>query len=151
VTARGAEPWLLDTNVLVYVLRGTALGRFLVEQEQLRARQQGALISVVTVGEILSLALKFGWGDQKQGRMRELLAEMVIVDINSEPVLSAYAEIDDWCRQQGVHPGKNDIWIAATTVATKAVLLTTDKDFDPLHEVFLERVYYDPQGSYPPE
>jgi len=26
----------------------------------------------------------------------------------------------------------NDTWIAATAAATNAVLLTTDKDFDPL-------------------
>jgi tRNA(fMet)-specific endonuclease VapC len=33
--------------------------------------------------------------------------------------------------------GKNDIWIAATASVLNAVLLTTDNDFDHLHDEFL--------------
>jgi hypothetical protein len=58
----------------------------------------------------------------------------VIVDINSGPMLSRYAEIDAWCRQNGVKPGKNDLWIAACT--------SVDRDFDPLDGRFLKRVFF---------
>lgn len=150
MTAQSVEPWLLDTSILVHVLRRDDLGRHLVEGEALRARQEVPLLPVVCVGEILSLGKQFGWGEQKLKTLRELLAELVIVDINSEPVLTAYAEIDAWCRQSGKRPGKNDLWIAATAVATDATLLTSDKDFDPLHERFLKRLYFDPEASYPP-
>jgi predicted nucleic acid-binding protein len=34
--------------------------------------------------------------------------------------------------------GKNDLWIAATAYALNAVLLTTDADFDHLHQIFFE-------------
>jgi predicted nucleic acid-binding protein len=34
--------------------------------------------------------------------------------------------------------GKNDLWIAATAHAMDAMLLTTDGDFDHLHNVFFE-------------
>ena len=40
--------------------------------------------------------------------------------------------------------GKNDIWIAATAHASKATLLSTDKDFDHLDGVWLKRLYVDP-------
>lgn len=142
--------WLLDTSIIVHVLRADRLGRYLIEEQQLRARVEAPLVSIVTVGEMLSLGRQFGWGGQKLEYMHELLHELVIVDINSEPVLSSYAEIDAWCRQNGIALGKNDLWIAATAVATGAVLLTADKDFDPLHKRFLDRVFYDPAGAYPP-
>ena len=39
--------------------------------------------------------------------------------------------------------GDNDIWIAATSSVLKAVLLTTDHDFDHLDGVFLKVIYID--------
>lgn len=105
---------------------------------------------MVTVGEILSLGRQFGWGEDKLAAARGLLAEAVVVDINTEPVLSSYAEIDAWCRQNGFALGKNDVWIAATAAVTELLLLTTDKDFDPLDGHFLRRRYFDPAGDYSP-
>lgn len=139
--------WLLDTSILVNVLRGTPLGRHLVEAQQLRARPVALLPSVVSVGELLSLGLQLGWGENKLALMRELLSEVVVVDIHNDVVLNTYAEIDAWCRQNGFSPGKNDLWIAACAVAADATLLTADKDFDPLHERFLQRMFYDPEAE----
>lgn len=34
--------------------------------------------------------------------------------------------------------GKNDLWIAATAHALNAALLTTDGDFEHLHQVYFE-------------
>jgi len=39
--------------------------------------------------------------------------------------------------------GKNDIWIAATTYALDAKLITTDKDFSHLHQVFFDILFID--------
>ena len=140
--------WILDTSILVHVLRGDPLGRHLVEQQQLRARPDVPLVSVVSIGEIMSLGRQWNWGSRKLDYMREVLAELVVVDINSEPVLSKYAEIDAWCRQNGVKPGKNDLWIAATAAASDAMLLTADRDFDALDGVFITSRYFDPAASY---
>jgi tRNA(fMet)-specific endonuclease VapC len=63
-------------------------------------------------------------------------------------VLNSSAEIDSWCRQNGVKPGKNDLWIAACAGAADATLLTADRDFDPLHGRFFERVLLDPDPQY---
>ena len=36
------------------------------------------------------------------------------------------------------------LWIAATAHVTGATILTTDRDFDPLHGLFLQRDWVDP-------
>lgn len=40
--------------------------------------------------------------------------------------------------------GDNDLWIAATAKVTGALLLTTDKDFDHLYPVHLQRDWINP-------
>jgi len=71
------------------------------------------------------------------------------VDISSERVLTNYAGIDTFQKKNGLNIGQNDVWIAATAQATDACLVTTDKDFDPLHGKFLNRVWIDPGTSTP--
>jgi tRNA(fMet)-specific endonuclease VapC len=40
---------------------------------------------------------------------------------------------------------ENDLWIAATAAASDAILVTTDKDFDHLHENgHLRRIWVNP-------
>ena len=39
--------------------------------------------------------------------------------------------------------GKNDLWIAATASVLDLTLLTTDKDFDHLKDVFLDLAFVD--------
>lgn len=97
----------------------------------------------------MALGQKRRWGADKTDRMKELMGELIIVDINSQPVLEAYAELDAWSGSNGKTLGKNDLWIAATAVATDSILLTTDRDFDPLDGRFLQRTYYDPNAKYP--
>lgn len=140
----GAQSWLLDTGIIVHVMRGSSLGRHLVDDQQLRGRAEAPLISVVSIGELLSLSRQLDWGRKKVEYLREVLSELIVVDINSELVLSTYSEIDFWCHQNGFKLGKNDLWIAATAAVTNSLLLTIDKDFDPLHDRFLQRAYYEP-------
>jgi predicted nucleic acid-binding protein len=45
--------------------------------------------------------------------------------------------------------GKNDAWIAATAMVTRATLLTTDMDFDHLHGKYLDRIWIDPNTKSP--
>src|SRR5262245_21101677 len=119
---------LLDTNVLVHLVRGRDFGRAIDQSYGLRTRPDRPLISVVTVGEMLSLARLWKWGAQKQDRMLEVIREMVVVDINSEPVLRYYAQFDHHLVERGQPIGQNDLWIAATTAATGATLLPTYSD-----------------------
>ena len=112
--------------------------------------------SVVCHGELLSLAEKFGWGKDKRIQLQEVMATMPVIDINNESILEAYAQIDAWTHGKSVTspdntpPPKpaipmkqNDIWIAATAHVSDAVLLSTDKDFEHLNNVWLKFVYVD--------
>jgi tRNA(fMet)-specific endonuclease VapC len=87
----------------------------------------------------LSLGRQFHWGTAKSEALEVLLREFVIVDIDSRPVLDRYGEFHAWTKSIGKTLGHNDLWIAATAAATGAHLITTDKDFDPLHPDHIRR------------
>ena len=137
---------LLDTNILVHVVRRDAVGRQIMENHSLLDRADRPLISVVTLGEIESLAEKFGWGEPKKKVLRELLRELVIVQLGQGDIVPKYSEIDHYCERviKPARPmGQNDMWIAATASATGATLLTTDSDFDHLDPTFVNRIRFD--------
>ena len=107
--------------------------------------------SIICRGEILALAEKNGWGTKKRTRLEQVLNEVPTLDINKQTILDAYARIDAWTHgkpvrsPQNMPPPKpaismkqNDLWIAATAHASRATLLSTDRDFEHLHEVWLE-------------
>ena len=132
---------LLDTTVVLHLVRGNEIGERMDRAYDLRGRAERPLISVVTVAEARAFALKLGWGEVKVKTLDELLRQLVVVDINHAQVLRLYAEIDAFLEQSGYSVRDNDKWIAATAGATQAVLITNDKDFDPLDGKLLTRIY----------
>ncbi len=86
-------------------------------------------------------------GNEKRDRLEELLNELVIVDVNSRPIVDRYASIDVMSLRKGTRMGKNDLWIAASAVETDCVLLTTDHDFDHLHPEPLRVWWFDPNAT----
>jgi len=103
-------------------------------------------VSVITIGEALAFARFCDCGDRRLDALRSLLREFVIVDITSRAVLERYAEIDTFLKRTGRTVGDNDTWIAACASVAEATLLTTDRDFDPLHGTYLDRVWIDPRN-----
>jgi tRNA(fMet)-specific endonuclease VapC len=102
------------------------------------------LISIVTIGEVLAFAKRASWSASKIAVLEDLLPDLEVMDI-SDPVLEQYAHVDVFLRQAGNPVQQNDMWIAATAIASGAHLLTTDKDFDPLYPAHLDRTWIDPQ------
>lgn len=142
--------YLLDTNVLVQLVRKNPLGRKVDAAYGLTASPGSNVISVVTVGEALSLAQYLDWKPDKCAALMSLLDDLVWIDINNQDVLDAYARIDSFSTKIGRSMGKNDAWIAATASVTGMTLLTTDKDFDHLHPSHLQRIWIDPaQAALP--
>lgn len=129
---------VLDTNILIHVARANAFGKQIQADQKLLERVERPIISRVTVGECLSFARYQDWGADKVRRLNDLLREATILDIAATPIVEAYAELDCYSTKAGHKMGKNDAWIAATTVAvhaasrTGAWLLTTDGDFNHL-------------------
>jgi len=140
----GRDLLLLDTNVVIHLIRANEVGQRIDQQFGLRQRPDRPLLSVVSVGECLSLARLWRWGTKKERDLESLLRELVIVDVNTREVLDSFAEFHSWTRLQGRLIGDNDLWIAATAAAANAHLITTDTDFDVLYPDRITRTYIRP-------
>lgn len=137
---------LLDTNILVHLVRGSVVGRRVDDELSLSSRPERPLISIITVGELFALARKLNWAAAKQARLGHLLRQLVIVHPHQGEILQRYADIDHFCEREmkPARPmGQNDMWIAATASVSGATLITTDADFDHLSRRFLSRVRVD--------
>lgn len=118
----------LDTNVLVHWIRQNDTGIQLRDTYRLHERSDRPIYSSVVEGEIRALAKVWKWGITKLDSLDKILAELVRVDAGSPDVVRAYAEISAADQIEGHCTGQNDMWIAATTKAAGAVLLTCDRD-----------------------
>lgn len=139
--------YLLDTNILLVYVRGNDVTKEIESELQLLSGNHNLMTSVVSVGEIQSLAIRNKWGPRKVKNLQHLLNQFLIADINVEDIIKKYAEIDAY--SQGKLPekvssfsarnmSKNDLWIAATGTVLNLVLVTTDHDFDHLHDTYLK-------------
>ncbi len=148
--------FLLDTGLLLGFCRSAPWALQARTVHGLGEPEATVFTSIVCHGELLSLAEKFGWGRDRRTRLREVLATMPVIDINDELILEAYAQIDTWTHGKSVifpdstPPPKpaipmkqNDLWIAVTAHVSGAVLLSTDRDFAHLNDVWLKFVYVD--------
>lgn len=149
--------FLLDTGRLLGLTRKAPWARRTLDRVHLDDQETATFTSVICHGELLALAEKNGWGERRRTELASTLAKVPTLDINKQAILNAYALIDAWTHgksvtaphnvsppEPAISMGKNDIWIAATAHASKATLLSTDKDFDHLDGVWLKRLYVDP-------
>lgn len=128
-------PILLDTNVVLLLVRGGAAGQRLDGLFGIRARPERPLLSIVSIAEARVLARHRSWGEAKTQALEALLRELVILDVSHERVLDRYAEFRVLLRARGKALSDNDVWIAACAAAAGATLLTTDRDFEALADV----------------
>ncbi|MCR4317750.1 MAG: PIN domain-containing protein [Planctomycetes bacterium] len=141
-----APMYLLDTGILLLLVRGGPLGKHIDATYRLTSAPFRPLVCVVTHAEIWALADRHEWGKKKRECLKQMLDNLVRVDIEKQTVLDAYVEIDSACYK---HPkghknmGKNDMWIAAVAKVTGATLLTIDNDFDHLSPKLINVVYID--------
>ncbi len=146
------KAYLLDTNILVHLLRGRAVGEAIDDAYQFRSGQTIAIISVVTVGEIRAFAALNGWGENKRATLRELLDQIVQLSISREDILDAYVRLD-YYTQKELSPArkmtKNDLWIAATALAAQLPILTADGDFDNVRGIGVEVIALDANTGSP--
>lgn len=131
--------YVLDTNILIHILKESEIGIKIKEKTQ--GGNPFLIISIVTQAEILSIAKQRQWGEKKLSLLNKLLTELLIIPIDNYELVQAYAEIDAFSQGKirnkplnasSRNMGKNDLWIAATTYLTKSTLLTTDNDFNHL-------------------
>jgi predicted nucleic acid-binding protein len=139
--------YILDTTILIIYIRDKELRNQIEEKYNLFSSPNIPIVSVVSAGELYSMAKQNKWGKQKISAIETLLKEVVIIDLHFAPLIELYAQIDAYSQgklenmplnDSARNMGKNDLWIAATSAMTKAKLLTTDDDFDHLDKVFID-------------
>ncbi len=141
---------LLDTNILINLVRGNAIAQEVKEYVGTLNDPQ-LFVSVVNIAEAESLMLQWNWSPEKMDSLKKLITSFITIDIeqNNKELLDAYISIDAYSQGKTPSPGgkllnnssrnmgKNDLWIAATAYAMNAMLLTTDGDFDHLDKSFI--------------
>jgi predicted nucleic acid-binding protein len=109
-------------------------------------------LSIISVGEIESLAYQLNWGNEKWESLEKILRSISLLGIYEETI-HAYARIDAYSQGKlkdaplpsGItsrNMGKNDLWLAATAHVGNFDFVTNDRDFDHLDQVFLNVVKY---------
>jgi predicted nucleic acid-binding protein len=139
--------YILDTNILLIYIRDEPTRDYIEQTFNPFGVNNNPIISIVTVGEIKSLAKRNYWGKNKIKLLDSILNDLIIADINSKDVVEKYAEIDAFSQRKLLEKpllvsarnmGKNDLWIAATTEVTQSILLTTDNDFNHLDNEYFK-------------
>ena len=94
----------LDTNILVHCVREDATWTEIREEYQLLLIEPTPVISIVTVGELRSLARQWRWGNVKLDRMEFALGYFRIMPVESPVIVDIYAEIDSHFQLRGRKP-----------------------------------------------
>ncbi len=147
---------VFDTNIIIDLIR--AGDRLALLEARINPNQEDVFISIVTVAEARTFAINASWGQKRIDALELLLGNCTIINI-SDSIVTKYVEIDTYngrknpnlpiLQGNAINMGKNDIWIASTASLLDATLVTTDKDFQHLHNVFLQVDYVprDAQGA----
>jgi tRNA(fMet)-specific endonuclease VapC len=141
--------YILDTNIWVHIIRKTPSVLSVLEEKGVFSAENNIFMSIVTAGELYTLASRNRWGQGKLDELENIIEEIQTVPISRMDLVKKYAEIDIF--SQGFHPiialpnglsarnmGKNDLWIAATAALLGATLITLDNDFNHLSSIFIE-------------
>jgi|GEM_PF-1220439 len=79
--------YLFDTNIVVAYIRQSKLSKIIDERFTPLAFGNSPIISVVSVGEIKSLAIQFKWGNNKLMTVESMLNEFLVADINTKSIV----------------------------------------------------------------
>ncbi|MEZ4984474.1 MAG: PIN domain-containing protein [Saprospiraceae bacterium] len=141
--------YVFDTSAILYYLKDPITRERIISDYQPFEEGNNAIISIVTLGEIMAIAQKNSWGNLRIEAVNKILKQFLVVEIKYGKLLEKYAEIEAFSQRKhkrittsftARNMGKNDVWIAATAAITDAILITSDKDFAHLEGVFFEIV-----------
>jgi tRNA(fMet)-specific endonuclease VapC len=145
--------YLLDTNIILGYIRRNAVAKAVSGILELTEDNE-VFVSVVCIGELWSIANQRQWGIARRAESGPFSATYQCADINDDALIERYAEIDAFSQNKLAgyssgtstrNMGKNDLWIAASASLAGATLITTEKDFDHLHNQFLDVIWILPR------
>lgn len=145
--------YLLDTNIVLHIIRNSSTWQKIKDDYKLYKADKTIYISIITYAEIISIAKQLNWGQTKLEILQRILITMPTLMLNRK-IAEEYVNIDVYSQGKSIknplpygmsarNMGKNDLWIAATTKHIGAQLITTDKDFDHLNNVFFKLIQID--------
>jgi len=148
--------FVLDTGVVGAYLRNAPIWQRMAADHRLLEDDAMRIVSVVSWGELFSIAQINQRGQPKQRKLSSLLETLYVVDIAhaDEQLIADYCTLDAFSRNALQHKplpngsrkmGKNDLWIGATAKTAQAELITMDGDFDHLHGHYLTVHKYPPK------
>ena len=129
--------FLLDTNILVYILKGAPES---VARKIDRLKPEDRLgMSWITWAELLQGALRSNRTEQVKTQL-EAIRQVIPVLLPESPLICSYhAEHAARLRAAGTPIGGNDLWIAAHALALGATLVTHNlKKFRRIRGLSLE-------------
>ena len=155
-----ANRFLLDTNILLGIVREADWAIDALKRLDLEDKEIILFTSIICKGEILVLGNRHKWGREKRARLDEILNTIPCLDINEQSP-KTYSEIHAWTHgkplidssiqnpppKPAISMKEHDIWIAATAYDYKATLVSADKDFNHLNGVWIEVIYVDQHSS----
>jgi tRNA(fMet)-specific endonuclease VapC len=145
-----SQSYVLDTSVLLNLIRGQELGKSIDRAFGLRTALYRHTVSIVSHGELRVLARRNQWGDQKRDALTLALDGLITVNLDSGAMVDAYVRVEESCRNAPggeKKMGQNDMWIAATALHTGLPLITTDKDFNHLDGRLIQVHWVDPSSG----
>ena len=86
--------YLWDTNILVHFIRNSSTYQEYNTQHDFFNQENRVFISIVSVGEIYSLAFQRHWKSAKLQMLKEALETLTPLPIARQNIVAAYAEID---------------------------------------------------------
>jgi tRNA(fMet)-specific endonuclease VapC len=131
---KAGDRFLLDTSVLVRVLRGV---------ESLADRLDAdaeASVPIIALGELYYGAMKSERRDENLARIDLLAAQMTVLACDRATALH-FAELKDALRRVGTPIPENDVWIAAIARQHGLTLATRDHHFENVADLAID--YWD--------
>ena len=144
MTLNQPQRYLPDTNILIHLGRQSALSQEIANLYPLAPGDPTPILSSIIVGEIQAFAQRSKWGQTKRQIVDDFISRCLVVPLEHPGIIEAYVELENYSRTVGRTTGDHDLWIAATARVMGATLLTTDKDFDHLSPVYIQRVWINP-------
>jgi len=152
--------YLFDTNILIHQARNSIIWDFIKDKYFPKGVIGNARTSIVSVAEADVFAIGNKWGKQKIDTLKQNSIDLnPIYFRDNTDIIKNYTSINLFSQNKypnlnlpkNLSPrnmGKNDIWIAATAATFNFPLITTDKDFSHLDDVFLEVIYIDMEAIF---
>jgi len=122
---------MLDTNTASYVIKGKPAE---IRENLAKVPMQNVYISVITEAELRHGIARRPDFEQLLRIVSEFLLRVEILPWDSDAAV-AYVKFKSACEKEGKSLGVMDMLIAAHSIATDMVLVTSDKAFDAVSHI----------------